>query len=426
MTTMLVSFSVSNFRSFRDATTLDLRSPQGRARAVRPWDGNLEAVAAVYGANASGKTSLVSALGTMRDQVVGSYRRSRVEAAPFAFDAAHPTAPTEFSATFIAADGECYAYGFGVLDGRVVEEWAERYRSARATALFTREGPSVRFGAALTGPNRAVAKTMGDSNLFLSAAAAAGHPGLKPISDWFKNGLRVFRSEGYESFLSSAVEILAEDSERRARVIEMLRRYDLGLTGLDFDTRQLSDAERGQIERIWSAMRASSGEDAPRDLDLPEEMTLSFATHTTADGEFRLPLEEESDGTRAMLCHAVVVDEALAVGETVVFDELEASLHPLLVRELVAAFQDRAANPRQAQLVFTTHDVSLLEAGYGEGAQLARDEVWIVEKDADGVSALVPVADFAPRTRENLARRYLSGRFGGVPATDRLAEPVRS
>jgi AAA15 family ATPase/GTPase len=99
-------------------------------------------------------------------------------------------------------------------------------------------------------------------------------------------------------------------------------------------------------------------------------------------------------------------------------------LHPLLLRQLVGLFQDPEVNPRQAQLIFTTHDVSLMEAGYEDGAQLSRNEVWLVEKDASGASSLVSLAEFGPRTRDNLARRYLSGRFGGIPHQSALMDPV--
>jgi energy-coupling factor transporter ATP-binding protein EcfA2 len=419
---MLVSFTVSNFRSFKDEATLDLRAPRGSAAGATPWDGNLQSVAAIYGANASGKTTFFRAIQSMVEQVRDSYRLSAVVGQPFAFDSLSKDRPTEFSATFVARDAVCYAYGFSVLNGHVVEEWAERYSTARPTRLFERAGQTLKFGVGLKGPNRAVENTLRPSSLYLSAAIAAGHTGLKPIYDWFLHQLRPFAAHGHESLLGHVVFTLTTDHERLHRVSGMLSKADLGLDGLRMEVHELTEAERTQAQRAQEALRALTGDNALGDL--PAEVCQAFGTHVSGGQSHDLPLDFESDGTKAMLCHAFVIDEALRTGATVVFDEIDASLHPLLVRALVRTFQDKALNPEQAQLIFTTHDVSLLDSGHGDGAQLSRDEFWRTEKDGAGRSSLVAVADFIPRTRENLARRYLSGRYGGIPDAVDLIQPV--
>ncbi|MCL2850210.1 MAG: AAA family ATPase, partial [Micrococcales bacterium] len=361
---MLVSFSVRNFRSFADETTLDLRTPRGVGAGARPWDGNVQTVAAVYGANASGKTTLVEAVAAMATQVRDSYRLSTVTAEPFAFGGVGD--PTVFAATFVAADGVCYTYGFAVADGAVTEEWAQRFTTVRPTLLFERHGAELRFGAALKGPNRAVEQTVRPSNLYLSAAAAAGHEGLAPVSAWFTSHLRTYSARGHESFLGHVVAALVDDAARCERVGQVLRTADLGLTGIAVDRYHLSDAERADMTRAADALRAVTGQDTP----VPDNVYRVFGVHHANGHDHQLPWEAESDGTNAMLCHAFVVDEALRTGATVLFDEIDASVHPLLVRELVATFQDPQRNPAQAQLVFTSHDVSLMDAGYGNGAQL--------------------------------------------------------
>ncbi|MDR1264023.1 MAG: AAA family ATPase [Propionibacteriaceae bacterium] len=420
---MLISFSTRNYRSFRDQATLDLRSPGGAAAGAKPWDGNVQAVAGLYGANASGKTTFFNAILSMAQQVAQSYRRSAVVGEPFAFDSTSRDQPTEFSATFIAADGVCYAYGFGVLNGKVDAEWAERYTTARPTTLFQRDGQSFKYGAALKGANKAVERTVQPSALYLSAAAAAGHEGLAPLSNWFSQRLRAFPAGGHGSLLGHVLDSLAKDAARRGRLEGMLVRADLGLAGLDLTKRDLSEVERSQLLRADAALRALTGQDVSIDLSAAD--WEAHGVHRFAGQDWQLPLDLESDGTRAMLCHAFVVDEALRAGATIVFDEVDTSLHPLLVRELVLTFREQRFNPLQAQLVFTTHDVSLMEAGYGNGSQLGRDEVWLVQKDAaSGRSTLAALADYSPRARDNLARRYLSGRYGGVPEPMDLVDPV--
>jgi len=401
---------------------LDLRSNDGAAANAAPWDGNLQPVAGIYGANASGKTTFFNAMSAMAQQVLESYRSPRLLGEPFAFDSASASHPTKWSATFIAGDGVCYAYGFSVFNRLVVEEWAEQYATARPTLLFERKGSVIKYGTALKGANRAVEKTLRPNALYLSAAAAAGHAGLAPIFNWFDQHLQVFEAGGYRPLVSKVIMALASDPSRRARLAGMMRRADLGLSGLELHKRDLSDLQKSQIQRAAEAMQALTGEEIPFE-GLNESFDV-FGTHQVSGQEYLLPFNLESDGTRAMLCHAFVIDEALRTGSTAVFDEIDASLHPLLVRELVRVFQDPRLNPLQAQLIFTTHDVSLMEAGYGNGAQLGRGEIWFTEKDSAGCSTLVACADYVPRTRENLARRYMSGRYGGIPEQLDLVDPV--
>jgi AAA15 family ATPase/GTPase len=410
---MLVSFTASNFRSFSDEVTLDLRTPRSAASGARPWDGRVQAVAGIYGANASGKTTLFLAMNSMVDQVRDSYRLGVVKADPFLFDPVSSERPTEFAATFIAADGLCYSYGFSVTDGEVVEEWAQRYTTARPTLLFERNGSAVKFGTALKGPNRAVAKTMRSTTLYLSAAAAGGHEGLTPVLDWFENRLHTYKSSGPQWLLPLVVRSIAADDDLRDRLVTMATHSDLGFQDLELDIHVLTEEEKNKFKKMTDTLQMMTGQDASNEA--PHEIIQALATHRADGITYRLPLELESDGTRAFLSHAFLIDKALRTGVTLVVDEIDANLHPHLVRELVRTFQDPTKNPRQAQLIFTTHDVSLMEAGYGEGSQLNRDEVWLTQKDAAGRSTLVALAEYSPRPRENLARRYLSGRFGAIP-----------
>jgi energy-coupling factor transporter ATP-binding protein EcfA2 len=419
---MLVSFTVSNYRSFRDEITLDLRTPRRAAWRAKPWDGNVQSVAAVYGANGSGKTTLFRAIAAMSAQVRDSYRRSAVSSEPFAFDNHSADRPTDFSATFIAADGICYAYGFSILHGQVIEEWAERYTTARSTLLFVRSATGLKFGAALNGPNRAVAKTMGPTNLYLSAAAAADHGGLAPIFTWFKRQLRAFPAHGHDSMLGFITETLANDPARRDRLNGMLARSDLGLSGLEIEVREVSESDKSQFQRMHDLVRAMVGDEV--EATMPSRVYRAFGTHISEGQHYRLAWDAESDGTQALLCHAFVIDEALRDGSTLIFDEIDTSLHPLMVRQLVHTFQDPELNPHQAQLIFTSHDVSEMEAGYEGGAQLSRNEVWVTEKDMTGVSTLIPLSDYAVRTTDNMARRYMSGRYGGIPNPAELVDPV--
>jgi hypothetical protein len=129
-----------------------------------------------------------------------------------------------------------------------------------------------------------------------------------------------------------------------------------------------------------------------------------------------LSLAQQSTGTRVFLSHLPLVLDCLKSGLPMVVDELESSLHPNLARQIVALFQDVRTNPHGAQLIFTTHDTSLLGSN---NEWLKRDQVWFVEKKHEcGASVLFPLSDFKPRANENTERRYLGGGYGAVPFVD--------
>jgi AAA15 family ATPase/GTPase len=127
-----------------------------------------------------------------------------------------------------------------------------------------------------------------------------------------------------------------------------------------------------------------------------------------------LPLEDESRGTQTLFRLALPILQTIEEGGILLVDELEASLHPKLAQEIVRQFNDPAANPRNAQLIFTTHDTNLLGTTMGEPA-LRRDQVWLTEKNNEGATVLYPLTDYKPRKAENLERGYIQGRFGAIP-----------
>lgn len=411
---MLVSFTMENFRAFRDEATLDLRKRGQSAAGAVPWDKRLETIAAIYGANASGKTALFKGIQWLQELVCLSYRLGRVDAQPFRLDDESSERPTYLAATFVADDGVCYAYGVGVQSGRVVEEWAERYTTARPTLLFERNGNDFTYGTALSGPKRSVENTVSESTLFLSAAAAARFDGLMPLYRWFADNLRCYSASGHQGFYETVFEELERDADARSRVLTMLTESDLGLRGVEFTRRRLSELEKRSLEQRAELLRSY---DPLHEVEVVDETVEATFLHEGQGGLRGLDFDDESDGTKAMLCHAFVVDQALTFGRTVVFDEIDASLHPLLVAAVIRLFLDKERNPRQAQFVFTTHDVSLLEPTSPRGAAIAREHMWVTDKGIDGASRLTAVEAFQPRPRkdDNLRRRYLVGRFGGIP-----------
>jgi hypothetical protein len=428
---MLIDLRVENHRSLRDeaALTFEAAGPASddpRPRVVPGAPSPLLPALGLYGANASGKSNVLSALGFLRDALADSQvawpAEGGVPRDAFAW-ASGPTAPSLFEVTVVLG-GVRHQYGF-VVDSQVVrEEWLYAWPRGRKQVWFERDGDTFSFGDHLRGENRAVANLTRPNALFVSAAAQHHHAQLQPLYAWAR-AVRTVRVEGYRARFADALpaataaamfaalaagaaatttgwvrlgELLPDrrpdelralgalDPEDADAVRELLRAADLGVT--DFRVEPSED-------------RGKSG---------PPRVSLRHAAPEPA----WLALEQESAGTVAMLRLAPALLGVLRHGGLLLIDELEAGLHPLLAMEILRRFQSPVTNPRHAQLLFTTHDTQLLGTSAGPPL-LRRDQVWLTEKAADGATRLFPLTDYKPRTGENLERGYLAGRYGAVP-----------
>jgi hypothetical protein len=413
---MLVELRVANHRSIREEVALTFSVGRGgtaddpRPRVVDGWGEALLPVAALYGANASGKSNLLSALAFVVEAVERSHRAwpvgGGVPRDPFAWG--DPGAPSVFELTFLT-EGVRYVYGFAA-DGQVfLEEWLHAWPHGHKQTWLSREGDRFSFGDKLKGENRIIAGLTRPNALFLSAAAQMGHGQLGPVFRWItgiavdgvssRHGappstrLRHLERWGPSRPLFVA-EPTAEEADRaafRAVLLGLLVAADIGIV----DLRVVDDPAGPSRARVELCHQAGAG------------------------GAAWLPLEEESRGTQALFHLAGPMIEIVQRGGVLVVDELERSLHPTLALALVRLFNDPALNPRHAQLLFSTHDTRLIGATMGEPA-LRRDQVWLTEKDLQGATQLIPLTEYHPRKMENLERGYLQGRYGAVPVLGAL------
>jgi hypothetical protein len=403
---MLLRFRFSNFRSFRTEQELSMiaGSFSDHAEAVLHPPGVSEGVlpvAAIYGANASGKTNVIRAIRFMRDAVKDSHARwepdKPIELDPFAGGS---DSPTSFSVDFLL-DGVRYQYGFSLSPEAILEEWMYAYPSGKKQTWFAREGNRpISFSAKLQGDNRTIERLTRPNSLFLSAAAQNNHEALSPGYRWFSQFQSLIDSQ--RSVTLQVARALHGDADLRRRLARMLSLADLGITGL-------SIRDEVVFERV-AALEAILTEhkvDVP--LSLGRQRVIHFS-HRIGDSALPFLEDQESNGTIAFLCLLEPVIRALTDGGVVWVDELDQSLHPLLAIEVIRQFSDRKHNPASAQLVFNTHDTNLLSAGV-----LRRDQIWFTEKQQDGASQLYPLTDFKPRRQENLENGYLQGRYGAIP-----------
>lgn len=413
---MLIEFSVANFKSIKDEVRLSLVAGPGKefreTHVVTPrLNEGVRSIpllrsAAVYGANAAGKTNLLRALGTMRDMVARSNQDlGGLPVTPFRFDPDCEALPTTFEAMCFA-EGVRYQYGFSATRGAVAREWLYAWPRGRVQLWFEREragngGDRFKFGDRLSGDKEVWRRATRPDALFLSTAVSLNSSQLRPVFDWFTGSLHVAGVGGWDSMFS----LKYCGDGRKGNLIEFLRTADLAISDLRVVEREFSP------EALPDDMPPAVKEGIGKELAGAKVVNLRLR-HDTKDGRpVELDLDEESDGTQKIFALAGPWLDTLENGHVIVFDELHDNLHPSLVRFLVERFHDPGVNAKGAQLVFSTHDTSILSQDV-----FRRDQIWFCERNARQETGLFPLTDFRPRKGiENLERSYLAGRYGAVP-----------
>ncbi|XVV17381.1 AAA family ATPase [Actinoplanes sp. CA-131856] len=392
---MLRSFQVGNHRSLRAEQELLLMPSYAGAGPVVP-------VAAAFGSNASGKSNLLDSLRWMQNAVLRSYRfwepESGVPRTPFKLDPAAGQQPSGYAVDLIV-DGVQFVYGFSVTGEAVTEEWLHTYPHGRERVIFSREGQSVKLGSTVPerrGRAEVLKSLLRENALLLSTAVQANQEEVLPVYRWFRDGLRVLETRRSWARTAGVMTDRFLDAMRRyPEFVELIKVADVGITGVE----AVPATDPGRLLR-------------DRLQDGTPQQEVSFVH---GDGDVRLGMEDQSDGTLAWADLVIAALSAVEVGAVLAIDEIDASLHPRLTARLIELFRSAEVNPRGAQLIFTSHDATLLGTSLG-GEVLKRDEIWFVEKE-DNASRLYPLSDFHPRKGENWERRYLAGSYGAVPVT---------
>jgi len=418
---MLIEFSVSNWRSLKETQALNLILAKGNEltesnsfQPVAPATAQLLRSAAVYGSNAAGKSNLLRAMRVMKGMVMDSAKGQRGDAipvVPFLLDSATEKAPTEFEVTFVA-ESVRYQYGFSATAERIQEEWLFAYPHGRAQKWLGRawrEGPEPGTGVyewekcnSLSGQKQLWQESTRQNALFLSTAVQLNSKQLQPVYDWFKYTLRMANVSGWSpSFTAS----LCKDTEQREKVMEFLRAADFNIQDV------LVESEKMSAKHLPDDMPDELKVTLLKDL-MDSEVFDIKTVHRSSEGRLiTFGFEEESDGTQKFFAFAGPWLDALKNGYVLVIDELHDNLHPKMVRFLVQLFHNAETNPKNAQLVFTTHETSILNQDV-----FRRDQIWFCEKDAKQATRLYPLTDFSPKKgRENLEANYLAGRYGALP-----------
>ncbi|WP_211482034.1 AAA family ATPase, partial [Azotobacter beijerinckii] len=415
---MLIQFSVKNWRSVRDEQTLSLVKAKGDELAeTNSFDPEVQATgpllrsAAIYGANAAGKSNLLDALRTMKVIVLESAAQKQqgdeLPVTPFLLDQETENLPTEFEAVFVSS-GVKYQYGFALTKRKVVEEWLIASPNGRPQRWFTREWSELSdkyawsLGGALVGQKQLWKESTRDNALFLSTAVQLNSKQLQPVFDWFKDKLRLTNVSGWGLSYTAS---LCEQEEDRARVLDFLRAADLDIHDVHVESEQFS------VNHLPESMPEEMKKQLLESMKDRSIYDVRTVHHGTQGQKVEFDFHEESDGTQKLFAFTGPWLDVLKKGLVLAVDELHDNLHPKLVGFLVDLFHSNETNPKNAQLIFTTHETSILSQEV-----FRRDQIWFCEKENDQATHLYPLTDFSPRKgRENIEAAYLAGRYGALP-----------
>jgi AAA15 family ATPase/GTPase len=412
---LLIEFRVKNFCSLRDEQVLSLVASKDKAlQDINIFSTGLNAAprllksAVIYGANASGKSNFIKALQYMRGVVLDSVTviqpGQTFAVKPFRLDAESANQPTEFEVTFIL-NGVRHQYGFAMTSQRIVSEHLLVYKSFKPQRWFERHFDSetnkdvYEFGAGLKGQKNVWESATRPNALFLSMAVQLNSETLRPVFDWFANHLVIFNENSLLTPQFSAQSL--KQHEQRKVICEFLQSADISIADIEVLTLQKT------VHRVNFDFAAGKHEVSSVEAPIDE---MKFH-HKTEQGQAVFDLMDESSGTRNLFSFIGPVLDILKKGLILVVDELDNSLHTLILREVVRLFHTVETNTGNAQLIFTTHDTSLLDAH----GLFRRDQIWLVEKNKNQASALIALSEFSPRKNEALEQGYLMGRYGGVP-----------
>ncbi len=421
---MIIEFRVKNYRSIGDDQTFSMvagsikDNPHNVIEPQSRMKQGLLRSAVLYGANASGKSNIILALRTMRNLVLNSTDHKpgdTIESIdPFLFDKDLRTEPTEFDLTFICDDIR-YQYGFAIDRNTVHEEWLYAYPKGQPQMLFRRtvdddsDCSIFEFGSNFKGEKVAISERTTSNTLYLSKAASDNHPLLNNLFIWFRRSLKILNMYKHPSNLMAySAKMIGESQDHKDWIHNLIHHADFGIESVSSEERPITDTPRFKnlSEKIRKRIIADS-EDV--------KYTKIMSSHK-ADPSVKLDFDEESEGTQRYFALSSPLYNVLQNGKTLVVDELDSSMHPLLIRKIVQLFHDPEINKNNAQLIFTTHDTNLLKPEI-----FRRDQVWFVEKDRQEQSQYYSLLEYKtkqgdkPRKDEAWERGYLAGRYGAIP-----------
>lgn len=418
---MLHQFTFKNFKSFKAETTLDLiasgikEHPNDVVTDVK--EEKVLKVAAIYGANASGKSNVIKAFQSMKRLVLSSFKEyhsvQESGIVPYWFE--DEGVPSEFSVLFSTA-GNIYHYSFSVLDDIILEEnlYMRDPKVKKEVYITLLERKGKHFSGELLNltESAVIAELIEDDILLVSVLAKFKIDFIRAVYDWFES-VRVadYGDPNRENLFhysmtrgkAQPLVALIEDPGENKQLTQFIQAIDIGIEGF------------GVIEDSPITISEYSSKENKR--------IVSYHKNPKDGKALMTPIEDESSGTLKMLNLYVDMKRVLDTGGTIFIDEMDAKLHPLLIRYIIILFHNPKTNPKHAQLIFSTQEIFTLDKD-----NLRRDEIWFTDKDKFGCSELYSLVDYVDdenkkvRNDASYGKDYILGRYKSIPSLKRWGE----
>lgn len=426
---MLIEFSVGNYRSFKEQVTFSMVAANLVSKDKSLDTTNVFAIdqklkllksAAIYGANASGKSNLAKALGFMKWFMVNSSKETQstdeISVEPFRLSTETEGKPSYFELVFLM-DGRRYRYGFEVTPERVISEWLFYVPNLRENKLFERKLDEIKSSKKYNADG--IQQRTRSNALFLSVSAQFNVELAEKILEWITDKLNIISGLHDEDYLNYTVRCFI-NNKNRADIIQLIKKLDLGISEVqveqeDFTIDSLPDEMPDELKKFIAKVGGGKA----------TSIGISHRKFDT-DGNYK-SIEEfdleshESEGTKKVFALAGPLITALKEGEILIIDEFDARLHPLISLAIVKLFNSEEANPNNAQLIFMTHDTNLLN-----NKIFRRDQVWFTEKNRYGATDLYSLAEYKIRNDASFESDYIKGRYGAIPYIGNLNQLIES
>jgi uncharacterized protein len=429
---MLIEFSVGNYRSFKEKVTFSMVAANLVSQDKNLDINNVVAVddelsllksAAIYGANASGKSNLAKALQFMKWFMVNSSKETQsteaIEVEKFRLSTETDDQPSFFEIVFLL-DGQQHRYGFTADREKVKSEWLYYVPKTRETKLFDRQENKFNISKILNADG--IASKTRSNALFLSVSAQFNVSKSEAILDWLTVSLVLVSGLDDRNLLNDTAKyIFRTDIYHKA--IELIKNMDLDILGIgirevglepdyndakkpeDMPLDVWRDISKWAIECVKESRKTHPG---PHDIQTIHRKFNHNGEQVAAE-KFSL-ITEESEGTQKMFALVSLLIAVINYGKTLIIDEFDARLHPLMSRSIVELFNSNETNPHNAQLIFMTHDTNLLS-----NKIFRRDQIWFTEKDRYGATALYSLAEYKVRNDASFESDYIKGKYGAIP-----------
>lgn len=410
---MLLQFKVKNFQSIKEEAILSMVPSSDKSHPENlAHEGKKDALksAAIYGANAAGKSAVirafVAAIMAVRTSDTRNITQKIPGMIPFQFDEETVQGPCSFEFYFVAQNGIPYRYGFTADSNRVFEEYLYYYSSARPSRIFER-GDKFTYNQADESSFSKYEEKNTPNKLFLATATNWGNAKTAPAYQWLADSIDVYEPDFTMQTLALQAFEKDEQGELKQFTLSLLRQADINIDEIKVDIVPLSNQAK---ELVFTD---SSGNPVPQGQVKAVRIHAGHHVQSKSgkEAQFFLDLNEESLGTKQLFWLSPILKEVFGKGKTMVIDELDRSLHPFLVQFLVELFHTPEINQTNAQLIFTTHDTTLLSLD-----TFRRDQIYFVEKDPHtAATELYSLDEFSVRKNENIEKGYLLGRYGAIP-----------